>query len=166
LSLLGLVIFYGLDQMVLRSRRHRQRMGHPDSTSASIFWIHISAFAVYNMILGYLLRESENHGLVACLLLFVVLGLHFLVNDLGFREHHKKIYDRWGRWLLAAAILVGWIVGQVQTLNEAALSIIWAIVAGGVILNVLKEELPEHQDSEFPSFVAGAAGYSLLLLMV
>jgi uncharacterized membrane protein YkvI len=166
LSLLGLVIFYGLDQIVLRSRRHRQRMGHPDSTSASIFWIRISAFAIYNMILGYLLRESENHGLVACLLLFVVLGLHFLVNDLGFREHHKKIYDRWGRWLLAAAILVGWIVGQVQTLNEAALSIVWAIVAGGVILNVLKEELPEHQDSEFPSFVAGAAGYSLLLLMV
>jgi len=33
-----------------------------------------------------------------------------------------------------------------------------------VILNVMKEELPEERERRFSAFLLGAAGYSLLLL--
>ena len=166
LALLGLVLFYGLDKLALQSRSHNQKMRQVDETGFSVFWIHVGAFASYNAILGYLFRESADHGIMACLLLFITLGLHFVVNDLGMREHHKRNYDRLGRWILAAAIMAGWAVGQAIALNPAAIAIVWAIVAGGVILNVLKEELPEQRESDFITFLTGAFGYGALLLVI
>jgi len=164
LALVGLAVFYGLEKLAMRSRSHRHHSHGEDCTHPGVFWIHIIAFALYNGILGYLLREAENHGLMACSLLFVALALHFIVNDVSLRQHHKQNYDRWGRWLLAGAIVLGWVLGQAIHIDEVAIASIWALIAGGIILNVLKEELPAEQDSHFGMFVAGAAVYSLLLL--
>jgi hypothetical protein len=49
---------------------------------------------------------------------------------------------------------------------QAVLSLVLAFVAGGVILNVLKEELPEERESRFWAFALGAAGYGALLLAI
>lgn len=164
LALVGLAIFYGLEKLALRSRAHRHRHQGEDCTQAAVFWLHVVAFALYNGILGYLLRESEEHGLVASILLFVALALHFLVNDVGLREHHKQSYDQVGRWILAGAIVLGWVLGQAIRIDAAAIAAIWALVAGGMILNILKEELPSERESNFGLFVAGAAVYSVVLL--
>ncbi len=164
LALIGLTLFYGLEKLALRSRDRRQYTHGEDCTHPGVFWIHILAFAIYNLILGYLLRESENHGLVACLVLFFALALHFVVNDVNLREHHKHLYDLMGRWLLAGAIVFGWLLGEAFQLEEAAVLAIWSLMAGGIILNVLKEELPAEQDSHFGFFCAGAIGYGLVLL--
>ena len=164
LALAGLAIFYGLEKLALRSRQYNQQITGKNITSLGIFWVHIISFGLYNLILGYLLRESENHGLQACLILFVALAMHFIVNDVRLREHHQHAYDQLGRWLLAGAILVGWILGQAIQVNAAAIAAIWAFVAGGIILNVLKEELPEEQESHFGMFVFGAGIYSIILL--
>ena len=166
LALAGLAIFYGLEKLALRSRSHQQKTSGNDCTHPGIFWLHMGSFALYNGILGFLLWEAEGHGLVACLLLFFTLTLHFLVNDIGLQKHHKQAYDRLGRWLLATAILLGWILGHSIHETGAAVAAIWALVAGGIILNVLKEELPEEQDSHFGMFVVGAVSYSALLLVL
>lgn len=81
----------------MRSRNHRQPMEGEDCTQPGVFWLHIVSFAIYNPILGYLLRESEEHRLLACLLLFFALALHFIVNDVSLREHQKQAYDHMGR---------------------------------------------------------------------
>ncbi|MGD1860346.1 MAG: hypothetical protein ACFB0E_10295 [Leptolyngbyaceae cyanobacterium] len=166
LALLGLAIFYGLEKLALRSRTHRAQHQGEDTTHPGIFWVHIISFASYNLILGYLLRESEGHGLIACLLLFIALALHFAVNDINLREHHKRMYDRWGRWALAGAIVLGWALGEALHLEEAGILAAWALVAGGLILNVLKEELPGEDESHFGFFFAGATMYAVVLLAV
>ncbi|MEO0869729.1 MAG: hypothetical protein AAFY17_15090 [Cyanobacteria bacterium J06642_11] len=166
LALTGLILFYGLEKLALQSRsQHQQTKGH-DCTHPGIFWIHVGSFSIYNAILGFLLWEAEGHGIVACLLLFFALALHFLVNDIGLQEHHKQAYDRIGRWILAASILAGWILGHGMHETGAAISAIWALVAGGIILNVLKEELPAEQESHFGMFVVGAVCYAALLLVL
>ncbi len=40
----------------------------------------------------------------------------------------------------------------------------FAFLAGGVVLNVLKEELPEDRKSRFSAFAVGSAAYAALLL--
>lgn len=166
LALAGLAIFYGLEKLAMRSRARQQAIQGEDCTDAGVFWIHILSFALYSAILGYLFHESGGHGLVACLLLFVVLALHFLVNDVNLREHHKRAYDRIGRWILAGVIILGWLLGQVLPIEAATIAAIWALVAGGIILNVLNKELPEEQESHFGLFVLGASIYAILLLAV
>ena len=164
ISLLGLLAFYGLDILALTSRRFNQMVHSNDNTSSSVFWIHITAFAILNAIFGYLLQEVGNHTLFQCILFFVAVALHFFVIDRHLREHHKTPYDKIGRWLLTAAIMIGAIVGQSTHLNEAAISIIWSFLAGSMILNILKRELPDEQQSCFWSFIGGTALYTGLLL--
>ena len=41
-----------------------------------------------------------------------------------------------------------------------------SFLAGGIVLNVLKEELPEDRDSSFLPFALGVAGYGALLVLI
>ncbi|MBD2307776.1 hypothetical protein H6G17_20105 [Chroococcidiopsis sp. FACHB-1243] len=74
-----------------------------------------------------------------------------------------KAYHRIGRWILAAAVIVGWAIGS-GTQIELAIALLFAFLAGGVVLNVLKEELPEERQSRFWAFALGASIYSALLV--
>jgi zinc transporter ZupT len=149
-ALAGLCAFYGLDRLARRRR----------TDSSAVFWSHLGSFALYNLLVGYLLVRREG----ALLFYGVALGLHFLVNDQGLREHHGEAYRRYGRWLLGPAPLAGWLIGVAVAVPPLLLSALFAFLAGGMVLNVLKEELPEDRESNFAAFAAGAGGYAALLL--
>ncbi|MGF1516798.1 MAG: hypothetical protein ACFCVB_03200 [Nodosilinea sp.] len=166
LALLGLTTFYGLDRWVLTSRRSNLAEADVNRAGISVFWIHIGAYALLNLIFGYLLIDLGDHGLWRCLLFFVAVALHFFIVDQGLREHHRALYDRQGRWLLTAAIVGGAAVGMATQLNEAAVSTVWAFLAGSIILNTLKRELPEAKKTCFWSFLGGATLYTALLLLI
>lgn len=166
LALVGLAIFYGLELLANQSRRANREASGEDATSQGIFWVHIGAFAIYNALIGELFSNTEEKGLIPAILLFVALALHFLINDRGLRAHHKKPYDRLGRWILAGSLMTGWILGISFHLPEAFLAVLWGLLAGGLILNVLKEELPDTKESCFPSFTMGAGIYAILLLSI
>ncbi|MBW4422924.1 MAG: hypothetical protein KME50_00255 [Nostoc desertorum CM1-VF14] len=163
-ALLGLGVFYGLERFANKSRQHNQKTGKGDITSSGVFWIHIASFAVYNALIGYLLVHREESGIKSLLFFSFAMALHFVVNDNGLRENHKQVYDRIGRWLLVAAIIVGWVIGIGTVIHQAAVAVLFAFLAGGIVLNVLKEELPEQRESRFWAFALGAIGYAILLL--
>ena len=166
LSLLGLLLFYGLDILAIKSREHNKLVNNQDTTHHTVFWIHVFAFAVLNIIVGYLLQELTSHTLLQCLLFFAAIALHFFIIDHSLREHHEVPYDRYGRWFLTAAIMVGAIAGQALHLSEAGILAVWSFLAGSIILNILKRELPDENQSCFFSFATGAALYTTLLLLV
>ncbi len=168
IALFGLVVFYGLDRVAKLSGQRRERRapgsGGEDDAGKRIFAVHIVAYAAYNALIGYLLLHREEPGLQSFAFYAVAMALHFLANDRGLEHDHGRLYRTYGRWLLAAAALVGWWIGLVQPIDQIVLSALFAFLAGGVILNVLKEELPEERESRFGAFAGGAAVYAVLLL--
>lgn len=159
LALLGLVAFYGLERLALSSRRDRAVPG--------VFWMSTASFAAYNAVIGVLaVRRAEEGGVVELALFALALAVHLVVNDLGLREHHRRRYDRVGRPVLAAAVVVGWLLGVVVEVSDAAIGVAVALLAGGIVLNVVKEELPEERASRFGPFAVAATGYAALLLLV
>jgi len=166
LALLGLTTFYGLDRWVLTSRWSNLAEADINRADIQVFWIHIGAYALLNLIFGYLLIDLDDHGLWRCLLFFIAVALHFFIVDQGLREYRRALYDRQGRWLLAAAIVVGAAAGIATQVNEAAVSTVWAFLAGSIILNILKRELPEAQKTCFWSFLGGATLYTALILLI
>lgn len=160
LVLAGLLTFYGLERHATRSKRQRQK--DDDVVSPAVFWIHATSFSIYNLLIGYLLSKREESP-TALLLFCLAMALHLLVNDFGLREHYKELYHSVGRWLFAIALSLGWIASLVIDLPEYLISLTIAFIAGGVILNVLKEELPEERNSRFTALVAGAIAYGILL---
>jgi hypothetical protein len=164
-ALVGLATFYGLERAAKVSRGKERSVGREDSTGGGVFWLHTTSFAVYNALIGYLLLHREDPGPGPLVLFAFAMGVHFVVNDYGLRRDHKGAYDRVGRWVLAAAVLAGWTVGFFFEVSEAALAVLFGFLAGGVIMNVLKEELPEERESRFWAFALGAALYSVILLV-
>jgi len=161
LALLGLATFYGLERLI---KVHRRNLPEGREPHAGVFWLHIGAFAVYNGLIGYLLIHGESNNLTTLVLYCIAMALHFLVNDFALQGDHKSLFRRKGRWLLAAMPLAGWTLGVVTEVSEMAVSALTAFVGGSIILNVMKEELPEERDSRFTAFLLGSLGYSLLLL--
>jgi hypothetical protein len=155
LVLLGLIVFYGVERWASAQRRGG---GRPASATAFSF----ATYAIYNAIIGYLLVGREG-GVV---LFAAALGVHFAVNDHSLREHHGAAYHRYGRWLLSASVLAGTAVAYAVDVPKAFLGVLIAVIGGGTILNVLKEELPEERESRFTAFLLGAVGYTALLLAV
>ncbi len=170
-ALFGLAAFYGLERMVKTAQPERgtvQETGTQGETEVEqgVFWLHIASFALYNALVGYLLVHSEEQDARGLLLFAIALALHFVVNDYGLQQDHGQTYRRVGRWVLATAVVVGWGVGQMAALSVATTGVLFAFLAGGIVLNVLKEELPDERKSRFGPFATGAAFYAILLLLL
>jgi hypothetical protein len=143
-ALVGIILFYGLEHLAQRAAPRESA-----TLDTWVFWVHVGSFGAYNALIGYLLVHRTENGPVVLVLFAVAMGLHFLVTDHGLHEHFQALYRGVGRWLLSTAVLVGWAVGQVVPVSETQLHVLFALLAGGVILNVMTEELPEHYDSRF-----------------
>lgn len=154
LALCGFALFYGVE--VAAQRRGEQ---------VEVFALSVVSFTTYNAVIGYLVarEEFELRGIV---LFAIGIGLHFVVNDFALREHHKRQYDRIGRFIVVGGIVAGWAIGQAAEVSENAIGLMVAFIGGGVILNVIKEELPRERGSRFSAFALAAAAYAALLLAI
>jgi zinc transporter ZupT len=167
-ALLSLSIYYGIERHVKLSGVSKKTEKHAEVESqgaVGIFYFHIFSFALYNLLIGYTLTREE-WDTQSFVLFVLALGFHFIVNDFGFVEHYKHNYIKVGRWILGVAPLAGWLIGNLVRISEVHLGLVLAFIAGGTILNVLKEELPEERKSNFWSFFSGVVLYSILLLVM
>ncbi len=164
-AMFGLVLFYALERLVKLSRE-RNDLEDAGEASSGVFWIHMASFFIYNAVIGYLLLHQRFTRPGGLLFYFLALAVHFITNDWSLRRDHQQAYDKYGRLLLSFATLFGWVIGVFTEISDFGISILQAFIAGGVILNVMKEELPEEQKSSITSFLIGVVGYTFLLLMV
>lgn len=174
-ALLGLLASYALERVVQVSDareegadRHISRDDRLDKHEHGVFWLHLASFAIYNLITGYLLlhRGGEQGSTGELTAFAIAMALHLLVTDYGLREAFPHGYRKFGRWVLIGALVVGFAIGLATDLPELAILAIIALLGGGMVLNVLKEELPTQRQSRFGAMVAGAAAYAVVLAIM
>jgi hypothetical protein len=73
------------------------------------------------------------------------MTLHSVANDYGLRANYQHCYDRIARRLFLAAVAGGWTLNLWIEPAAVAVGLLFAFLASGVVLNVLKEELPEDE---------------------
>lgn len=152
-ALAGLAVFYGVE----RWSRSASTTGRRRAAATAFV---LGSYALYNALVGYLLARRGEGTVLFC----IAMGLHFVVNDHGLRHDHPETYRRHGRWLLSAAVVGGAAAGMWLAVHEALVGVVLALIAGGTILNVMKEELPAERESRFGAFALGALGYTAVLL--
>lgn len=164
LALFGLLVYYGLD-IVAKTKKTsgEEKQSHP---SFGVFIVHISLFFLYNMIIGYLLVREDFSSNWAMALYFLALALHFGATDHSLKELHKKDYDKYGRWFLVAAIVAGWLFGILFEVHEVIVAIAVSLLAGGILLNVFKDELRIGTIKNYAAFLGGAVAIALLFMLV
>lgn len=166
ISLIGFILFYGLDSAARISKANNVKKNNKDYAEGNVFLVHLISFAIYNFQIGYFLLHRETPGLQSLIFFFIAMATHIMVNDNSLRNHFKHNYLSNGRWILSAAVLSGWICGIFFDVSKLVLDIMFAFIAGGMILNIIKEELPDERQSKFFGFATGCAVYSLLLLVI
>jgi hypothetical protein len=90
--------------------------------------------------------------------------VHLAVVDYGLREHHGDGHEHLVRRTLVAALVAGSALGALADLHEAAIGLMLAFLAGGIVLTTIKDEVPGERRSRPAPFVAGAAAFAALLL--
>ena len=162
-ALFGLATFYGVERFVSTQRQRQD--APPRATRDGAFLLSMAWFSVMNAIIGYLLVQ-EHRTASDLLFFFAAMALKFVVSDYGLHQAHQANYDRVGKWIVIAALTLGWLVGLLTAVHPVVIGLVRGFLAGGVILNVLKEELPAERKAKYLPFLAGALLYGALLLAV
>lgn len=160
-ALAGFVAFVGLRR--LRVRVSADTRGSPRSKVT--FWIEITGYSLYALVISYLLVRRESSTLVSMGLFVFAMGLHLFMVDGQLVQQLGSSYDRWGRTLLMLGMVLGCGLGLVDFLSASFTSRLFAFVLGGAVVLAAHEELPADE-GRFGWFLGGAFCYAIVLMLV
>ncbi|MFW5661659.1 MAG: hypothetical protein ACOC05_09770 [Oceanicaulis sp.] len=123
-------------------------------------------FTAYNALIGYVIDEQAAKGPVSLALYTFPPALHYVVNDRALERKHGDRYRRSGRFIPAAAPIAGWALGAFVFAGDRHVALLTALLAGGVVLNTVKEEPPKERESNVLAFIGGLATCGALLLVL
>lgn len=156
LALLGVIFYYGMEQW----RHKKNEMGR------LAFWSNLLAAAFMNFLIGDAIADQSDREVRPLALFVIAMGLHNLVNDQTLHEINEKAFKRYGNLILIGSLFLGWFTGFFSNLSQAAIALALAFIAGGIIVNVLRHELPKADARNFTAFALGSITYATLLLML
>lgn len=150
--LFGFIIYYGIECYLKTSKRgiHAAEPGRLD------FSIQIAIGWIYTWLIMYSMPESIQQAGFKIVPVLVALVLHLIYSDFHLGNEFPKLYDRWGRSILASAPIVGWAGDVIYFQDDPAVStLLVALLAGALIYKLCKYELPDHKKSNFAWFLVG-----------
>lgn len=148
-GLIGVVLFLGI-QIIIK----QNYISHTSS-----FWSAISFYALYNALVSYTVLSFEVSGIQAVFYCFAI-GLHFIAVAHDMWREFPDEYTKYGRYMLALGIVIGWIFALSTDLRPLFKAFIFSLVSGAMIFTVFKHELPSEKETHFPSFLAAVLIYS------
>ncbi|MCH8309792.1 MAG: hypothetical protein IIB17_04760 [Chloroflexi bacterium] len=159
--LVGFVVFWGLEVKLQAGQNivHVRQW----SMTASTFVFHVALGGMYNWLLIYAMPTQLHAGGPQALIGAIPLGLHLVYKDFLMGEHQPKEFDKWGRYILAAAPLIGWTAVLLATPSEVFSDLLIAVLTGYIIHTVFRSELPAFEESSFRWFLSGVVIYTFLL---
>ena len=162
MALASFVVFYGLDHMVL-SRREERRSAVDTGDRDAVYWVHLIGFVAYSCLIGYLLVERAERGLLPLAAYTFAMAVHFLIVGHSLAEEHGLQHRSSGKWLLALSVLAGCLLGLTTHLSETMFARLFAVLAGGVVITSIGHELPGDRQGRFWPFCLGAVIFALVL---
>lgn len=154
MALLGFLLFFTVD---------RAQKAVPGKKA---FWLSLFSYALFNFLIGYAVADKDNPEVKPLLLFGIAMGLHYFTNDYTLSEVYEDDYEHFGKWLLVSFLFLGWLLGLWITLSPTAVALISAFIGGGVIMNVIRHELPQDKPNNLRTFLFAAFLYTIILLTI
>jgi hypothetical protein len=158
-ALAGFIAFAGL------SRLRSAPSGEPRKI-AQLYTGTIAGYALYVLLIGYLLVRREDASLLSLALYVFAIGLHLFIMDGELAEQFERRYEPGGRVLLVCSVILGWALGVAGAFADSVTSRLFAFIAGGVLITSVHAEVRAEESTRFWWFVGGAAAYATVLMLV
>ena len=94
------------------------------------------------------------------------LGLHLIDSDNELLRRWRVPFENTGRYALASALVVGWLLSALTQTREEVGDVIIALLAGFIFSNVFRDDLPQEQRKSYPAFLAGVITFLAISLAV
>jgi hypothetical protein len=158
-ALFGFLIYYGLD---LTAERYRDQ----GNDVRFVYELHLFMFCLYNFLITYTMSLRVVSSITGTVLFTIAMALHFILTDQKFCRFYPNQFNHKGQFILIAALLFGWICSVVfDPVNVLMVAMMIAFLAGSVLLNVFREELPAVNTASFSWFAFGVVCVATVLLM-
>lgn len=159
--LVGFILFYTLEyHLPLRGSKETS-----EHSPRSALYMHITISWIYNWLIIYTIPEQLEASIPHAAIGIIAIGLHLSYNDHVLGLHYAREFDSWGRYVLATAPLIGWVTGILKPGSAVVSDLLIASLAGAIIHNVFKDELPDNQRTSFRWFITGVLVYAILLTL-
>lgn len=159
IALFGFLVYYGFD---LLAENYRDT-GHDD---ALVYGLHLGMFCLYNFLITYTMSLRALSSMPATLVFTFAMALHFVLTDRKFCRFYINKFEHFGRFLLISALLVGWLCSVIfDPVNVLVSAFMLAFLAGSVLLNVFREELPAARLTSYTWFSLGICLITATLLL-
>jgi len=160
LALAGVIFFLWVEWGLHSRSEGESEQGAPSQS----FYLHISIFAAYNVLIGYITAHNILPGSFVQALLVTALALHFLGINHTLWIHYRERFDNQGRWIFAGSLFFGWLVGVTTEFAQTVYIAMYSFLAGAIIVSVFNDELPDRGQGEFWPFLSGVFIYSYLMM--
>jgi hypothetical protein len=157
-GLIGLLVFFAI-QKVVRNAQNQNK----EKKAVFLFWLQILFFGLYNMLVAYTVISHQVLGIQA-VFYGLAVGLHFIAVAHDLWLEYEEIYNKYGRYVLAAGIVAGWFLGTAVSLPPLGEAAVFAFISGAMILNVIKYELPPDEEAHLGVFTAGVVFYTTVTM--
>lgn len=165
-SLLGFVLFYGIEYIANWAPKGRQKAQVEDTTEKIRFAATIASYSLYAGLICYLLVRSLESGYKNEIYYTVAMALHFLSLRYSLWNEYGELFGRLGKDILGLSCLVGWTVAIFLPLPVTAVIMLLGFVSGGIIMSTMIAELPQEKEGRFTYFFMGAVFYAGILVSI
>ena len=153
--LLGFVLYYGIEDAM----RRRRPEGTPEEADGTGFRVHLLISWVYGWLIVYAMPDSLTPKASYIIPAAISVGLHVMHGDLGLGSSFPMGFDSWGRYVLATAPVAGWLTAVLVGEHPLVSALLTALLAGFILYNVFRDEIPEHENSSFRWLLGGVLLY-------
>jgi len=155
-AFLGFLVFYATHSIPIPRSQIKKSLP---------FICNMVSFLFFNFLIGYEVVDIHDPFIQPLYLFTFAVGLHNFITDHSLKEAHGAHYDVFSKIILALFLYLGFTAGLFTTLPQSTVIYGVAFTAGGMILNVLKYELPKQQKgTSFAAFALGGILYSIILV--
>ena len=158
-ALIGFLIYYGFDLFAERyqAAKHDNRI---------IYLLHLSMFCIYNILITYTMSLRALTGITYTILFTFAMALHFILTDRKLCRMFPVRFNHLGRVFLSLSLFVGWLASAIfDPVRVLFVAFMTAFLAGSILLNVFREELPKSDLASFRWFVLGAVLIAIISLL-
>lgn len=129
-------------------------------------YLSLGSYALLNFFIGYAIAYKDDPSIQPLALFTLAMALHYFTNDYSLMQENAAAFMQYGKWVLILFLTLGWAIGNLFVISDAAVALINAFIAGGVIMNVTRHELPADNPNSTESFLLGSFFYTLVLLAI
>lgn len=122
-------------------------------------------FSLYSALISYLIIKTVELNQPTILITIAFLA-HFFGTDIDLTERYENAFAGRGCYILSLATIAGMVVAIFSPVSDTIYIAGFSFLAGGILINTLRTELPQPQRVKNVFLLLGTVVYTGLILLI